>query len=191
MSTSNGFHPWSLKRPERRRETRTFRDPEQPAAVLELTFQAPNALAIIDIGARAETLIQRWVTGTDDQPPQPFAPPDGGEPIEVRESFCRTVASLEAVDAAPKYDLGFDDNASMVFWLGVAVMLPDAFIDIAGWAGGFLSSAGGMEGNASGAAGGTGSPPPSSTTSPILTSSATSPPSSVASTTGLEPLPGD
>ena len=189
MSPQNGFHPWSLKRPERRKETRAFTDPAQPGVSLELTFQAPHALAIIDIGARAEKLVETWVTGTADEGPRPFAPPDGGEPIEVRESFCRTVASLEAVDAAPKYDLTFDPHSSMVFWLGVAVMLPDAFIDIAGWAGGFLSGAGGMEGNASGAAGGTGSPPPSSTTSPTPTLSATSPPCSVVSTTGSEPLP--
>lgn len=89
-------NPFSMSRPKRPQETRTFTDPEQPGKAITITLRGlthPEAYKAVE---RAQEAIRDYIHGDEARglPPAPF-PSVAGEFIEVTEKMLYDMASVE------------------------------------------------------------------------------------------------
>lgn len=158
---SKKINPWSLKRPERPQETRSFTDPLQPGVEVALTLRPLDAPGWAVAMERADELITLYVTGDPDEGIEPsLYPAPNGEPLKLARRVCRNVAALHLMQAGPK-----DEQYTESELIALMASMPTAWTEILTWSAELETKYGKQAGNASGAGEGTSSAPPSATTS--------------------------
>lgn len=126
------FAVWGLKRPARRRETRTFTDPAQGVEVA-ISLRALDFPGLTAAAERGADLFESWASG--------FAAPDGEE-VVISETLCRTVAIVHAMQCdgdgnrllAGATGLPHPDGFSEADLVGLAVMTPGIWKELSAWA---------------------------------------------------------
>jgi len=89
-------NPFGLKRPEHRRETRTFTDPDQPGVELTFTLRTLDGAEMMIATEEAQGQIETWVTGNRDRPASQFPFVDG-QPVQMTEGLCTACQFLAAM----------------------------------------------------------------------------------------------
>lgn len=120
--------PFKLKRPAKRRETRSFTDPMQPGEEIVLTLQSLDAAELAVASEEAKEQIETWVTGNRDRPASQFPFVDR-LPVQMTETLCTACSILFRMQAP-------EDPADRYSWndlVALSVTMPTAWGRVMEW----------------------------------------------------------
>lgn len=129
------INPWSVPRTPRKRETRTFTEPDT-GVELTLTLQSLDGIGISKAAALGRYYTRTYIEGEDGQEPLPFpAGPNGEDLLEACDrEVLQTLALMERMQVSENgtEPYGFMDL------LGIARNLPNVWLQMCSWVGTFV-----------------------------------------------------